>query len=60
LLSIGQEHKSRAIIQVALDAFDKVKAKAPNDQQWSEIIRHIEAEQLGFDSGKTKQGYGKV
>ena len=31
LLSIGQEYKSKAIIQCALDAFDKVKAKAPND-----------------------------
>ncbi len=31
LLSTGQQYKSRALIQCALDAFDKVKAKAPND-----------------------------
>jgi tetratricopeptide (TPR) repeat protein len=31
LLSTGQHYKSKAIIQCALDAFDKVKAKAPND-----------------------------
>ena len=31
LLSTGQHYKSKAMIQCALDAFDKVKAKAPND-----------------------------
>ncbi|HEY6541216.1 MAG TPA: LA2681 family HEPN domain-containing protein [Ktedonobacteraceae bacterium] len=31
LLAVGQERKSKAIIQTALDAFDKVKAKAPSD-----------------------------
>ncbi len=31
LLSTGQHYKSKAITQCALDAFDKVKAKAPND-----------------------------
>jgi hypothetical protein len=31
LLSTGQHYKSKAVIQCALDAFDKVKAKAPND-----------------------------
>lgn len=31
LLSTGQHYKDRELIQCALDAFDKVKAKAPND-----------------------------
>ncbi len=31
LLSTGQHYKSKALIQCTLDAFDKVKAKAPND-----------------------------
>jgi tetratricopeptide (TPR) repeat protein len=31
LLSIGQDYRSKAIIQCALDAFDKVETQAPDD-----------------------------
>lgn len=31
LLSTGQHYKNKVLIQCALDAFDKIKAKAPND-----------------------------